>query len=202
MADEEQAATPETPEPTLEEIASQFNEPQQTQPAQRSAAIQAPKFEDPNDFQTWASTQLAEVTSNLNETKKELNERKAAEFIKTQDEAVSSAVKEIQASVDIPELFAEGTLHVKYARDPNFKKIFDNREQNPAAYKRALGVIATELKANAQWKSDPQAEENTRALRELQKSSGKRAPRESANDKYKSMSDADFAREWERLKSG
>lgn len=198
----EQENTPETKEPTLEELASSFREPQ-TQPARKDPAIQVPKFEKSEDFQEWASTQLAEVTSALNHTRGELNERNAKEFLRAQDEAISDAVNQIKSEVDgLDDVFAEGALHVKYSRDPNFKKIFDNRDQNPAAYRRALGLVAKELKAKAQWEPDPQGAENARAIRELQKNSGKKASVEDKDERFRKMNPSDFEREWERLKQG
>jgi len=194
--------TTEAPAPTLEQLASEFTTPQ-TQPVQSAPrASQPPKFDNPEDFQQWSASQLTSVSEQLNSVTSELDSRKAAEYIETQDKAVNGAIEQIRKEVEMPDSFIEGRLHVKYARDDNFRKIFDNRAQNPGAYAKALGIVASELKSDSQWQPDPQAAENTRAIKDFQKSANRAPSQADKNDKYRGMSNAEFDREWERLKSG
>ena len=193
---------PEDTGPTLEQLASEFKV-QQTQPAQREpVATQPPKFESPEDYQNWSANQIATVSSKLNSVTEELDAKTNQEYIETQDKAVNKAIETIKKDVDVPDVFVEGMLHVKYARDANFRKIFDNRELNPAAYERALGVVARDLKNESQWRPDDQLAENSRAMKDLQKSANRGARVENPNERYKEMSASDFDREWERLKHG
>jgi hypothetical protein len=203
MVDEDTGTASETPELTLEQIASEFTV-QQTEPAQTAppVATESPKFDSPEDYQAWSANQLATVSQQLNSVTSELDQRKAQEFIETQDKAVNSAIEKIRADVEIPDSFIEGRLHVKYSRDENFRKIFDNRAQNPAAYDKALGIVANELKVDSQWQPDPQGAENARAIKDLQKNANRSPSPQDANQKYKEMSSADFDHEWERMKAG
>jgi hypothetical protein len=196
--------TSEETQPTLEQLASQFQTapPQPAPEAREPVASQPPKFDSPEDYQAWSASQLATVSERLNSVNAELEDRKTKEFVETQDKAVNKAIEHIKKDVEMPESFIEGRLHVKYARDENFRKIFDNRDQNPDAYQRALGVVANELKNDSQWQPDPQSAENSRAIQDLQKNANRAPSNEDPNQKYKEMSAQDFDREWERMKNG
>jgi hypothetical protein len=204
MSEQENVSEDSAPTETLEQLASQFQVPQAAPAYQPAAptAPQPPKFESQEDAAEWQAKQLADVSSKLNLVTADLDAKKAQEHIETQEKAVNKAIESIKQHVDMPDEFVEGMLHVKYARDTNFRKIFDNRDQNPGAYQRALNVVAGDLKSKAQWQSDPQATENNRAMQELQKSANRAPTVDDSNKRYKELSAPDFDREWERLKRG
>lgn len=199
----EQENTPEeAPTQTLEELASQFKSPEKP-PLQSETATQSPKFEgQPEDFQPWAINQIAAVTGKLNQTTQELEQRNAQELIAAQDKVIGDAVSHIQGEVEIEQDIIEGQLHLKYSKDENFAKIWDNRDQNKAAFKAALNVIASELKAKSQWQPDPEGAENAQALKELQKTANRASSKPDDNDRFRNMSDAEFSREWEKMRAG
>jgi len=192
------------PTQTLEQIASEFTMQQAAPTSQSEAPLvdSPPNFGSAEEQQAWQTSQLANVSSKLNSISDEQDTRKRQEYIETQDKAVNNAIAQIQKDVDMPDEFVEGMLHVKYARDENFRKIFDNRDQNPSAYARAISVVASDIKSKSQWQSDPESAENLRAAKDLQKSANRASSKSDPADRYKAMSHEEFGREWEKMKRG
>lgn len=205
-AEAENAAGTETTEkatPSLEELASQF-EPQQSQPEQRiqpQAAESQPEFESAEDALKWMASQQKETRAQLRQMSEQFTKREQDEFVKQQMEDLDMAVKTIGEDVDLDGMLIEGALHVKYNRDKNFQKIFDNRQQNPGAYKQALRVVAAELKTQSSVRHDPQLAENSRALDQLQKSSRSGTSRDN-EEPARDMSAGEFDHYWENLLRG
>lgn len=185
-------------QPTLEELASEFKV-EQSPPAQREPEPQLPS--DPEELARWSAKQVLETSRRVEQVSRKLEADEQEKFINSQMSALEKAVDTLGKDVPLSKMLIEGALHTKYARDPNFKKIFDNREQNPNAYQKALGVLSEEIKREAAIKFDPEVAENKRALDQLQRAS--RTPaKEDPNAKWKNMPQGDFEREWERLRRG
>lgn len=201
MTDATEGTAEATQELSLEDIASEFKV-QESQPPQREEPGETqPKFESQDDALKWLATEHARTRSQLESISSELQSKKQQEWVNDQIAALDNAIKTIGKEVeDLDPVFIEGALHTTYNRDANFKKIFDNREQNPAAYKKALGVIAGQLKSKLVGKHDPDVAEGRRAIEQLQKSS--RSGRSEPEDPYANLSASEFDREWERLKAG
>lgn len=186
--------------PTLEQLASQF-EPAQSQPEKKVTSQEPPKFESSEEGLAWLAKQHSETVAQLQSVSEKLGEREQKEYVDSQMQALETAIKTIGKEVELDPLFIEGALHTTYNRDKNFQKIFDNRDQNPAAYEKALMIVAEQLKAKSAVKHDPQIAEGKRALEQLQKSARTGASND-AMDEAAAMSASDFDRYWERLKSG
>lgn len=196
MTDENTQAS----EPSLEDLAAQF-EPAQSQPEKRETSHEPPKFEKPEQAIDWLAKQHSETVQQLKSVSEKLSQREQSEFIDAQMKALDSAIKTIGEDVDLDPMFIEGALHTTYNRDKNFQKIFDNRDQNPEAYKQALKLVAGQLKSKSTVKHDPQLAENRRAMEQLQRSA-RTGTQETTEDKVADMSASDFDRYWEKLKSG
>ena len=110
------------------------------------------------------------------------------------DEAVDNAVAKINDGVDGDARLADSFLNSQYQRDPNFQKVFDNRDANPEAYEKALGILKTEWQSMNQRNIDPQVAENQRALRESQQS-GSTYQQPDRDRELSNMADGDFMRE-------
>lgn len=185
---------------TLEQLASQF-EPVQSQPVQREQSQEPPKFDNSEDAIEWLAKQHSQTSAKLNEVSSKLSEKEQKEYVDSQLRDLDDAIKTIGKDVDLDPMFIEGALHTKYNRDSNFQKIFDNRAQNPEAYKKALSVIAGEVKAKSTVRHDPQIAENSRALEQLQRSA-RTGTSHNPDEAAQSMSASEFDRYWENLKSG
>lgn len=190
----------EETQPTLEELASSITV-EQTQPAKSYEPPPLPTFESPEDAAKWAAQQVGDVSHRLESIQSELRSEKEKSYIEGRLKALDSAVSEIGKDVPISKLMIEGVFHQKYSRDPAFQKIFDNRDSNPEAYKKALGVLKDEIKREASVKYDPEAEANSRALKQLQ-SSARSPAKVDPREKYRDMSASEFDQEWTKLLRG
>ena len=202
MAEQEVATeTQEAPPPSLEDIASEF-QVQETPPPQREEpSYTQPNFESQDDALKWLANEHSRTRQQLDSLSSQLKDKEADEWRNDQMSALEDAIKVVGTEVgDLDPMFIEGALHTIYNRDANFQKIFNNRKQNPSAYKKALNVIAGQVKSKMVGKHDPDAAEGQRAMENLQKSS--RTGRSEPENKYASMSAAEFDRAWESLKSG
>ena len=194
-------AIPEVEQPTLEQLASQFRAEERL-PPQSVPQAAPPKPEDTDELARWSAQRYEEVTQHLSNLQQTLSRKEQDDYVSSQMKALDEAVSQIGGDVPISKLLIEGALHTKYARDENFRKIFDNRDQNPTAYKKALSIMSDEIKKEASIKYDPQVAEDAKALNQLQRSARSGKSADDPSEKWKSMSASDFDREWNRLLKG
>lgn len=219
MTDETQASEsqPEVTE-TIESIASQFNVP--TAPVQPQAAEPAapsyqapPSYVDPLDENQWKSyqdasrqqqtalqSQVQELTSKLTQYEQSQMEQKVTADIKSAVDKASEL-----SGLDNKD-YVEFKLEKRAQDDANFKKIWENREANPQALEKALGIIANEIKGELDFKQDPQLAENHRAATQSQQSSGNPQESEHSNPIEEALANANSPEErdmiWRRFSRG
>src|SRR5690606_4404019 len=63
------------------------------------------------------------------------------------------------------DLVEAGLLH-KFVKDKGFQQMWQNRNSNPAAFKKAKAILANEMRNRFAMKVDPQLAENQRAAEE------------------------------------
>ncbi|MHA2066708.1 MAG: hypothetical protein ACXABY_20240, partial [Candidatus Thorarchaeota archaeon] len=185
------------PTETLDSIAGEF---QEAQPQGQSSEGAPPSGEpsgspdegndvpDPvtrtDEFKKYLSGQSNEVKGIRAELRETIDLLKGA----AQKEARASEEKAIQGiTKEIAEEIGEGTnqklveaaLGLKYRDDLNFKKIWNNRDQNPEAFNRAMAIVSNEIKGMFNRTVDPQVQENIRAM---EKSTNKSTNRSKAPD--------------------
>lgn len=195
----------------VEEAASDFS-PQVQQPAQKT--VQAPQPQigaeipdpvlDPAGFKAYHSKFDAALQT-LTQTQQQL----VAERMRSREEAdIKQAVSVVREKVggEVDEDFIEIALGQKARKDAKFLSIYNNRAKNPAAWKAALGAVGNELKTKYQFRTDPQIAENVRAAKQSTQSTLTKRGDDSANPLESKLagvkSEVEFAREWERLRSG
>lgn len=193
--------TPEVEQPTLEQLAAEFKA-EERQPLQSVPQAAPPMPEDPEELAKWSAKRYEEITQHLSSLQENLTRKERDEYVSSQMKALDDAVTQIGSDVPISKMLIEGALHTKYARDQNFRKIFDNRDQNPVAYKKALSILSDEIKKEASVKYDPQVAEDAKALNQLQRNARTGRSVDDPSDKWRNMSAADFDREWSRLLRG
>ena len=125
------------------------------------------------------------------------------EFVNSQrleqvNKEIKSAVEAINGKVGGDPEMAELYLEKQYATNPDLKKVWDNRAENPEALNKALELLNKEWAAKNQNMIDPQVAENQRALMDSQRSGGT-VQNEDLDIKLANMSDAEFMREMRRL---
>ena len=114
--------------------------------------------------------------------------------------AVDNAVAKINEGVNGNAGLADTFLNHVYQNNPDFKKIFDNREENPAALEKALDMLKEEWKGMNTTQIDSQIAENQRALQESQGKGGAATTDSGDEDaRLAKLSDGDFMNEMRAL---
>lgn len=156
-------AAPQAPEPAAE--------PQIVAPV-------APTTFDPLDENSVNQfvQQTAQSNTALHSELQSLNQKLDSieqDKIRDQVEAeIKTAASEISEKAGIDKDYAEFQLEKKARENPGFQSIWDNRKQNPTAYKAALDAISNELVGKTDFKIDPQIAENHRAAQQSQQTGG------------------------------
>ena len=114
------------------------------------------------------------------------------------DKAVDDAVANITDGAEGKTKLADTFLNTSYRNDPNFKKVFDARNENPEAYGKALGILKEEFKAMTQNIIDPQIAENQRALQDSQRQ-GSSVQDASETERLNKLPDGNFLRDMRKL---
>jgi len=206
---------------SLDEIASSFNvedqasqfqaQPQQPAPApepqfnqyQNQSGIPDP-ISNPDGYDFYMQQQ-AQQSSQIQQTLNQLAEKvQGYEQQATQqkvDADVEKAVSVINSKLNVDPQMAEVAMEVEYRNNPAFKKIWDNRDKNPAAYNKALGVIADKWSSKFANKADPQLAENVRAAKTSQQTMAN-APATDKDDEWSNLSPGEFALKWSQTKNG
>lgn len=225
MAEQEQpqSATPETStessDQTLEQVYKQYNvdqqanefNPQREQPKEQSQPVMGQEvIPDPVLDQAGFKAYLAKQDTTVKQAlagMTQFQQQLHTQELRRREEAdIKSAVSIVKEKIgDIDEDFVEIALGQKARKDPQFMSVYQNRAKNPQAWRAALGAVASEFKGKYQFRQDSQLTENVRAAKQSTQSS--LTAKESANTNpiekrlSETKNDADFGREWERIKN-
>jgi uncharacterized coiled-coil protein SlyX len=167
-------------------------------PAQKPAAPAAAPAQSDNvtEFQNFVSQQQ-EATENLAAQLADIadkqNELENSQHREAVNKAVDNAVKRINENVDGDPEMAEYFLSKAYNNDPNLQKIFQNRDQFPEQYEKALTMLNKEWAAKNTTTIDPQVAENQRALKDSQ-SPGATPQAVDETEEWAKLDDAEFYR--------
>lgn len=173
MTDDNQEVQPEQ---SLEDIAAQFempNEPQKQPEQSPTPAL---------DGVEKLSQQLSQVQQRLDAE----DARRAQEAERADIESAVQAIKGVASEAD--EKLIKGMLYAEYGENEAFRKIFDNRHQNSKAYNDALSLVGKAVKEAAAITVDPQVAENERALHQSIKNQSSYEPSD-IPEEHRNMSD-------------
>lgn len=209
-----EAATPEAQEPTLEAIYAEANITPDPAPVPAPAPvaqtetppISVPDPYDADGMKAYLAKQaestktlhqgLVQVASALNQY--QMKERAAA--LKAD---IDSAVGEVNKVVNHPRpKVVEAMLDAEARDNPTFKALWDNRGKNPAAFNKALKVVAKKFASELDVKVDPKLVAAQEARRISQGATATTAPDPSEKDSWAGLSQADFDARWQQMISG
>ena len=198
---------------TLDDIAQEFSveeqvnnfqaQPEQTNQSQQTQWTPDP-ISDPDAFSNYAQQQ-ANSLNMLNQTVESLNgklqtyEQQLAQ--QKLDADVGAAVAKVNEKLNVDPKLAEIALEHQYRDDPSFKKIWDNRDQNPKAFQKALDKVADKLSGVFSVSQDHQLTQNQLAAKQSIKTMGKTAPQD-ANSEWEGLSSAEFEAKWNEMRRG
>jgi len=192
-----------TPERTIEQIASEFNEtvqqPQQQAPVSESYATLPDPALEPERFAEAVQQENVALKTQVSDVNSRLSNFENNQKVETTKQAISSAVDQVNEVVKQDPDIVESFLNVRYNNDKQFAKIWDNRDQNPSALKEALSVVSRDMQDKFAVVRDPQIAEDQRAINEATRSTNQSVSRDSVADKMEKLNDAEFDIEWNKL---
>lgn len=179
----EPSPTP-SPDDSLKSIASEFTVEEQAnqftaKPAQPQTVVE-PQLSDfapdpvtnPEGYKAFMRAQF-QTQQQVQSALRDIS-TKVSRFEQTWEEQrlnaeVDAAVQTVNQKLKVEPVLAEALLNVEYKQNPTFKRIWDNRQKNPEAFQKALGVLADKLYPKVQVRQDPQLAENVRAAQSSQR---------------------------------
>lgn len=206
-----------TEEPSLDEVISEYNvqpvaQPEPTPQVQPQTTTVNPVTVDPldsdqfNSFANQISQGQSVLNSQLEEVRTELtNLRQDREQLQVETE-INEAVTSINEGLELnPKLVR---VHLEYTAQekPGFKNIWENRHNNPQAFKKALDAVGREMREIYNVKQDPELTSNQVAVQKSQQSLATKTKEGSGNDIEDRLAgaktQAEFDRIWNESKGG
>lgn len=219
---EDTPATPEEPvvtEQSLDDVIAEYNvQPVETpavveQPSTPETPSKVPTTVDPldatqfNAYVEQVNTGQSVLTNQLQEMQTELTNYRQERAASQVDADIKQAVTKVNEGLDLDPRIVRTHLEIAAQEKPGFKKIWDNREQNPAAFEKALGALSREVGSLYEVKQDPALTENHKAVQQSQQSmAGRSSTDVSSNPIEATLADtkteAERAAAWQRITSG
>lgn len=209
QSDQPVETTTEAPAETLDDIASEFKvdeqvsqfqaQPQQPAPVQETTPQGIPDpISNPEGYDFFMQQQVAQSVK-FNDTLNTLADKVQGYEQSFQQQKIDADLKEaathLNEKLKQDSDIAEIVMEKEYRNNPSFKKIWDNRAQNPAAFKKALDVIGDKWAGKFVNQADPQLSENVRAAKLSQQTmSGTVAT--DKDDEWSGLSEAEFSAKW------
>lgn len=205
--------TKEAPAETLDDIASEFNveeqvtqfqaQPQQPTPAPETPTIPDP-VSNPDGYDSYMQQQATQ-SKTINDTLEALVEKVSGYEQSMKQQEVNAdlekAANHLNGKLNQDSKIAEIVMEMEYRDNPAFKKIWDNRAQNPTAFNKALDVIGDKWAGKFVNQADPQLAENVRAAKMSQQTLAN-APAQDKDEAWSGLSDVEFANKWAQERSG
>ena len=206
--------------PSLDDVVAEFapSIPESAQPAaapvepKTTEIPQVPTSFDPLDEAS--AKQFAEATAQSNQAllaelqdlRSTITQKEEAKIQEQVNADINSAVDTVSESAGLDNKnYVQFRLEQRAQENEGFRRIWDNRHQNPAALDKALEAISHEMKNELDFKADPQLAENHRAASQSQQVTTAEAPKfnNAWEEKLASAdSRAEKDRIWAQLKRG
>ena len=204
-------------EPTLDEVISEYSvqappTPPQSDPPVTATAADIVARVDPLDetaFQTYTQ-QVARNQTALNSQLREMSEKLTQ--IEQRDSEnrieadISDAVGTINSSLNLDPKLVRVHLEYTAQEKPGFKKVWENRHNDPTTYQKALAAVGREMSGLYAVKQDSELTETQAALQNSAKSLASKTSQNEKTTAEGALSQAenqnDFDREWQTLIGG
>jgi len=138
---------------------------------------------DPEGYRAHQAQQATKALyGELTAVKSQLTEFQQTQYEQQTSADIGKAVDKIAKKVeDVDRDVLDAMLNAQAYKDPRFKKLWENRVKNPAAWDRALDAFSNTVVDKFKVKVDPQIEENRRAVHKSQQSMASTASKESGD---------------------
>jgi len=170
------------PEPSLDDVISEFNvhapasEPTPAPITPQTVTHSVPNTFDPldqesvNQYVQQSSQGVTALTSQVQELNQKLTQYEQQQNQVRVEADIKTAVQTVNEKVNADPLMVELYLEKMAREKPGFQQIWNNREQNPNAFKKALDAVSNELQGKFDVKSDPELVKNQAAAKQSQQS--------------------------------
>ena len=219
MEENTQATDSEPVVASLDDVIAEYNvqpvAPAATQPetVSREPVIQPPATVDPldsnqfNNYVSQVNNGQSVLNNQLQEVKSELTELRQERQQLQVEADINQAVGQLNEGHNLDPKLVRVHLELTAQEKPGFKQIWENRNENPAAYQKALKAVSKEMGEIYSVRQDPELTANQKAIQQSQQSQATTSkPDGSGNqledDLANAKSDGDFQRAWQRAVHG
>lgn len=203
---------------TLDDVISEYNvqepprqaEPSQ-QPVQAPIPVQPVKVDplDENSFNQYANSvqqNQSALTSQIREMEQKLTQLEQRDAELQVETEINSAVKTVSEGLELDPKLVRVHLEYTAQEKPGFKKVWENRHNDPKTYTRALKAVQKEMAELYSVRQDPNLTETQTAIQQSQRSLASKTAPKSENPMEDRLSNAktqsEFEAEWRRMTGG
>lgn len=155
-----------------EDVFKEFNQTNEPQPATSS-----PEGQDQGNV----------LRAELDQLKAELAEVRG----KSTKADINSLITEVGGETGLPGYAVRGFIDEQAENDPRIRDVFDNRDANPAAYKKVVAALTKQFASQNKAPIDPATTEDTAAVNAALRGSQTEAST-SVPPKFSHLSDAEY----------
>ena len=215
MADPKDQVSEAPPESSLEDVYKEFNVEQQAQQFQ-TATVQKPPIQgyqppaepvvpDPvteaDAFRRWQMEQFHQTSQahqNLQALQGQLQQMTQSEALRQTQVDIGRAVEVVNKRLNADPQMVAVALDLESRQDPRFLRLWENRNQNPQAWEKALDAWSRKMDGKFSVRADPQLAENHRAARMSQQAMAS-TPRANPSADWDALSSDEFDHKWRQL---
>lgn len=139
-----------------------------------------------------------DLASQVAELRRELDQQRQLSVKQSNKDALAEAIKDVRGDLDLPDFAVKGFIYDKAEELPKLNEIFENRSNDPAAWKKAKARLRAELAKEHAKVPDRNATEDKEAVTAAMRGTTTRAPEEKAPH-YGAMNDAELRAEMAKL---
>ena len=202
MTEETTGNESQKPEMSLDELAASLATQEAPQPKAEAPKLELPSMDDPDGFKQAVETSTNEFAQKLQQVNDFIDSQNAAQAKEKLQSDLNAAVDFVAGEIEgVDKRIVKAVLKDEADENPAFKKIWDMRDQNPAALQAALKHLSKQYSEQLAPKVDAEVAANQRAFQQsVQKArAGQLDELAQHNAQYDKMSDAEFDAEWAKL---
>lgn len=193
---------------TIDSIAAEFK-PAEPKPAEPVAPTPvAPAVPDPLDNDQFSkyvegtNNQVSALQHQVQALSDTLSATQQSEKQRLVEGDIKSAVSQVNKDLGFKDSMVRAHLEATASDNPSFLKIWDNRSQNPAAFKKALNAVREQIKKDWAVVPDSNILEGQEAVKTSQQAMATKATKGDMDDQFSKASDAEFDLLWAKARGG
>jgi hypothetical protein len=177
----------------------------QARPPEQPQSIPDP-ITEPDRYRSYQAEMVnsqRNVQETLNQYGQVVSSLYQQEVVRNLEADINRAVDVVKSKIDgdIDRDMIEVALDLEARRDPRFRQLFEERQQKPQAWNKALEAFSRKAGDKFAMRADPQLAENQRAIRASQKTQATTRST-SQNDEWANLSPSEFEQKWSQLAEG